>query len=164
MRIFILLLADRLPFFCLSTLVDTPLLASIFIWACSFSLSTLVDVPLQLHYMIKHWFQHLSTFVDTAFISSRHLYERHHLNLSTLVDTSLLFALHIRILILVFVHFSRRSLAILDIYLRALSQFAHFSGHPSFSCITWWSAGFNACPLLWTPPIYHHGIYFDTLA
>ena len=83
MRIFILLLADRLPFYCLSTLVDTPLSDALY-------------------------------------------------------DKPLIFTL---------VHFSGHSHAILDIYLSALFQFVHFSGHHSFNCITWWSAGFNACPL-----------------
>ena len=107
MRIFILLFADRLPFYCLSTLVDTPLLALIFIWAYYFNLSTLVDTPL-----------------------SDALYDKP--------------------LFLVLVHFSGHTFTSFDIYLSVLFQVVHFSGHPSFSCITWRNAGFNACPLWWT--------------
>ena len=126
--------------------------------------------------MINRCFWYLSTLVDTALLSSIFIWARS-FSLSTFVDTSLLFALHIRILILVFVHFSGHiftsldiylsvlfqfvhfnghSLAILNIYLSALSQFVHFSGHTSFNCITWWNAGFNTCPLLWTPIFQLH--------
>ena len=162
----------------------------------------------QTRYTINRWFWYLSTLVDTTYISSRHLYERHHLNVSTLVDTSPLFALHIRILISAFVHFSGHSLYIItafiltrylnlstlvdapllfysnttsllsrtllweysysylptdrpllpvhfsghtftsfDIYLSVFFQFVHFSGHPSFSCITWQNIDFSTCPL-----------------
>ena len=101
----------------------------------------------QTRYIINRWFWYLSTLVDTAFISSRHLYERHHLNLSTFVDTPLSAALHDRTLILALVHFSGRSLAILDIYLSVLFQFVHFSGHPSFRRITWQNIDLSTCPL-----------------
>ena len=46
------------------------------------------------------------------------------------MDTPLSDALYDKPLFLVLVHFSGHSLAILDIYLSALSQFVHFSGRP----------------------------------
>ena len=56
--------------------------------------------------------------------------EYHLDRLSTLVDTPLLSVLYDRMIILVFVHFSGHSLAILDIYLSVLFQLVHFSGRP----------------------------------
>ena len=69
-------------------------------------------------------------YIITAFILTRYLI------LSTLVDTPLSVALHDKPLFLGLVHFSGRNLAILDIYLSALLQFVHFSGHIAFICIT----------------------------
>ena len=129
-------------------------------------LSTLVDIPLSVTLHDKpHCFWYLSTLVDTpllfysnttSLLSRTLLWEYSYsylptdcpfFCLSTLVDAPLSDALYDRPLFLVLVHFSGHNLAILDIYLSVLFQFVHFSGHPSFNCITWWNAGFNACPL-----------------